>query len=140
MSPDDLPMPPLPTTSHLFARRIFIGNGAPGDCEDSRGRCRAEGGRRKANDAGQLKGLAAQVRGPDIVAQRQEADHPARRRRLHHQPAEKGVRPAGMASAIEALMLVSRSGSTMLVQIAVMKALNRHVELLFDPERKVTHH
>jgi hypothetical protein len=45
-----------------------------------------------------------------------------------------------MASAIEALMLASRSGSTMLVQIAVMKALNRHVERLFDPERKVTHH
>ena len=45
-----------------------------------------------------------------------------------------------MASAIEALMLVSRSGSTMLVQIAVMKPLNRHVERLFDPERKVTHH
>ena len=28
---------------------------------------------------------------------------------------------------------------TMLAQIAVMKALNRHVERLFDPERKVTH-
>jgi hypothetical protein len=37
-------------------------------------------------------------------------------------------------------MLVSRSGPTMLAQIAVMKALNRHVERLFDPERKVTHH
>ena len=31
--------------------------------------------------------------------------------------------------AIEALMLVSRGGSTMLARIAVMKALNRHVEL-----------
>ena len=31
--------------------------------------------------------------------------------------------------AIEALMLVSRGGSTTLARIAVMKALNRHVEL-----------
>jgi hypothetical protein len=31
--------------------------------------------------------------------------------------------------AIEALMLVSRGGSTILARIAVMKALNRHVEL-----------
>ena len=31
--------------------------------------------------------------------------------------------------AIEALMLVPRGGSTMLARIAVMKALNRHVEL-----------
>jgi len=93
---------------------------------------------RKANDAGELKGLAAQVRGPDIVTQRQEADHPARRRRLHHQPAEKGGRPAGMASAIEALMLVSRSGSTMLAQIAVMKALNRHVERVLHPSAKLS--
>jgi hypothetical protein len=31
-------------------------------------------------------------------------------------------------AAIEALMLVSRSGPTMLARIGVMKALNRHVE------------
>ena len=31
--------------------------------------------------------------------------------------------------AIEALMLVSRGGPAMLARIAVMKALNRHVEL-----------
>ena len=37
-------------------------------------------------------------------------------------------------------MLVSRSGPTMMARIVVMKALNRHVERLFDPERKVTHH
>ena len=34
-------------------------------------------------------------------------------------------------------MLVSRSGPTMLAQIAVMKALNRHVEQLFDPSAKL---
>ena len=40
-------------------------------------------------------------------------------------------------TAIEVLMLVSRSGPTMMARIGVMKALNRHVERLFDPERKV---
>ena len=41
--------------------------------------------------------------------------------------------------AIEALMLVSRGGPTMLARIAVMKALNRHVERVFNPDRKDTH-
>ena len=41
--------------------------------------------------------------------------------------------------AIEALMLVSRGGPTMLARIAVMKALNRHVERVFNPGRKDTH-
>ena len=41
--------------------------------------------------------------------------------------------------AMEALLLVSRSGPTMLARIAVMKALNRHAERVFNPERKDTH-
>ena len=41
--------------------------------------------------------------------------------------------------AIEALLLVSRGGPTMLARIAVMKALNRHVERVFNPDRKDTH-
>ena len=41
-------------------------------------------------------------------------------------------------TAIEALMLCSR-GDTMLARIGVMKALNRHVERVFNPERKETH-
>ena len=41
--------------------------------------------------------------------------------------------------AIEALMLVSRGGPTMLARIAVMKALNRHVERVLNPDRKDTH-
>lgn len=41
--------------------------------------------------------------------------------------------------AIEALMLVSRSGPTMLARIAFMKALNRNVVLAFNPDAK-THH
>jgi hypothetical protein len=38
-------------------------------------------------------------------------------------------------TAIEVLMLVSRSGPTMLARFGVMK-LNRHVERVFDPDRK----
>jgi hypothetical protein len=36
-------------------------------------------------------------------------------------------------------MLVSRSGPTMLARIGVMKALNRRVERVFNPDRKDTH-
>jgi hypothetical protein len=42
-------------------------------------------------------------------------------------------------TAIEALMLCSRGGDPMLARIGVMKALNRHVERVFNPERKETH-
>jgi hypothetical protein len=42
-------------------------------------------------------------------------------------------------TAIEVLMLVSRGGSTMLARIGVMKALNRHVERVFNPDRKDSH-
>jgi hypothetical protein len=33
----------------------------------------------------------------------------------------------------------SRGGDAMLARIGVMKALNRHVERVFDPDRKETH-
>ena len=36
-------------------------------------------------------------------------------------------------------MLVWHSGATMLARIAVTKALNRHVERVFNPERRDTH-
>jgi hypothetical protein len=42
-------------------------------------------------------------------------------------------------AAIEALMLVSRGAPTMFAQIGVMLALNRHVQRVFNPERKDTH-
>jgi hypothetical protein len=42
-------------------------------------------------------------------------------------------------TAIEVLMLVARSGPTMMARIGVMKALNRHVERVFNPERKKCH-
>ena len=41
--------------------------------------------------------------------------------------------------AMEALLLVSRGGPTMMARIGVMKALNRHVERVFNPDRKDTH-
>jgi hypothetical protein len=42
-------------------------------------------------------------------------------------------------TAIEALMLCSRGGDTMLARIGVMKALNRHVERAFNPDAKEHH-
>jgi hypothetical protein len=42
-------------------------------------------------------------------------------------------------TAIKALMLVARGGPTMLARIAVMKALNRHVVRVFNPDR-TDHH
>ena len=42
-------------------------------------------------------------------------------------------------TAIEALMLCSRGGQTMLARIGVMKALNRDVERVFNADRKETH-
>ena len=38
-------------------------------------------------------------------------------------------------TAIEVLLLCSRSGPTMLARIGVMKALTRHVERVFNPDR-----
>jgi hypothetical protein len=42
-------------------------------------------------------------------------------------------------TAIGALLLCSRGGDPMLARIGVMKALNRHVERVFNPDRKDTH-
>ena len=43
-------------------------------------------------------------------------------------------------AAMEALILVAeRGGPTMLARIGVMRALNRYVERVFNPDRK-THH
>jgi hypothetical protein len=42
-------------------------------------------------------------------------------------------------TAIEVLMLVSQGGPTMMARIGVMRALNRHVEQVFNVERK-SHH
>jgi hypothetical protein len=43
-------------------------------------------------------------------------------------------------AAMEALLLVAeRNGPTMFARIGVMRALNRHVERVFDSSRKETH-
>ena len=42
-------------------------------------------------------------------------------------------------TAIEVLLLVSRGGPTMMARMGVMKALNRHVEREFNPDRKDQH-
>jgi hypothetical protein len=43
-------------------------------------------------------------------------------------------------AATEALILVAtRGGPTMLARIGVMRALNQHVEKIFNPDRKDTH-
>ena len=41
--------------------------------------------------------------------------------------------------AMEALLLVSRGGPTMMARIGIMKALNRHVERVFNSDREDTH-
>jgi hypothetical protein len=43
-------------------------------------------------------------------------------------------------NAVEALLLVvEQNGPTMLARIGVMRALNRHVERVFNPDRKDPH-
>jgi hypothetical protein len=42
-------------------------------------------------------------------------------------------------TAIEVLMLVSRSGPTMMARIGVRKALNRYVVRVFNPDAKEHH-
>ena len=45
-----------------------------------------------------------------------------------------------MQAAMQALLLVAeRDGPTMFARIGVMRALNRHVERVFDPARKDHH-
>ncbi len=42
-------------------------------------------------------------------------------------------------TAIEVLMLCSRGGPTMMARMGFMKALNRHVERVFNPDAKEHH-
>ncbi len=54
---------------------------------------------------------------------------------------KKEADTAEWQAAIEALMLVATSGGgpTMLARIGIMRALNRHVERVFNPSRKEKH-
>jgi hypothetical protein len=42
-------------------------------------------------------------------------------------------------TAIEILLVVKQNGPTMLARMGFMKALNRRVERVFNPDRKQTH-
>jgi hypothetical protein len=53
---------------------------------------------------------------------------------------KKEAETAEWQAAIESLMLVAElGGPTMFARIGVMRALNRHVERVFDPSRKDKH-
>ena len=57
-----------------------------------------------------------------------------------HQASENRAQGTRMASVMEALILVATlGGPTMFARIGVMRALNRHVERVFNPSRKETH-
>jgi hypothetical protein len=50
------------------------------------------------------------------------------------------MRPKEWQAAMEALILVATSGGpTMFARIGIMRALNRHVERVFSPDRKDHH-
>ena len=70
--------------------------------------------------------------GRKLVAFRDAADY------VMKLPKEESELPEWQ-TAIEVLMLCSRGGDAMLARIGVMKALNRHVERVFNPEHKETH-
>ena len=74
------------------------------------------------------------------IAGRETADHLARRGALHHQAAEGRHDAEEWQAAMEALLLVAEhDGPTMFARIGVMRALNRHVENVFNPSRKDKH-
>jgi hypothetical protein len=53
---------------------------------------------------------------------------------------KKEADTAEWQAAIESLMLVAEfGGPTMFARIGIMRALNRHVERVFDPSRKDHH-
>jgi hypothetical protein len=59
---------------------------------------------------------------------------------LHHKASEGGARSVELLAAAEALLLVAeRGGPTMLARIGVMRALNHHVERVFEPLGKKHH-
>ena len=65
---------------------------------------------------------------------------PARLRRLHYQASQGRPCNTEWQAAMQAPMLVAEhNGPTMFARIGVMKALNRHVERVFNPDRKDHH-
>ena len=87
----------------------------------------ARGWQRKFDEPIPLRG------GRELVSLRDAATH------ITALPKTEAALPEWQA-AIEALMLVvEQNGPSMFARIGVMRALNRHVERVFDPSRKDHH-
>ena len=72
-------------------------------------------------------------RGRQIVTLEDAGKHITKLPRAEHEAAE-------WQAAMEALILVATlGGPTMFARIGVMRALNRHVERVFNPDRKDPH-
>jgi hypothetical protein len=71
--------------------------------------------------------------GRQLLTLRDAADHIMKLSNAEHSAPE-------WQAAMEALILVAETGGpTILARIGVMRALNRHVERVFNPDRKETH-
>ena len=71
--------------------------------------------------------------GRQLLTLRDAANHIMKLSKAEHSAPE-------WQAAMEALILVAETGGpTMLARIGVMRALNRHVERVFDSERKGSH-
>jgi hypothetical protein len=75
-------------------------------------------------DVGTFIRLEPQVRGSDRAGGRTRAHHVKGRRRLHHRSKKESDLPEWQ-TAIKVLMLVSRSGPTMMARIGIMRALDK---------------
>jgi hypothetical protein len=76
----------------------------------------------------------------DRVAGPKTFGHAPRGGTLDHKTAERRTDTEEFRAAMQALLLVAEhDGPTMFAQIGVMRALNRHVERVFDPSRKDKH-
>jgi hypothetical protein len=87
---------------------------------------------------GGIRVLGSEVFRTNPVTQGQAADHATRRRALHHKLPKAEHDAKEWQAAMEALLLVAElNGPTMFPQIGIMRALNRHVERVFDSSRKI---
>jgi hypothetical protein len=84
--------------------------------------------------------LATAVRRPDRAAPRPGTRYPERRRRLHHEAAKAEQALPEWQAATEALIMAAENrGPLMHARVSMLRALNRHVERVFNPDRKDTH-
>ena len=84
--------------------------------------------------------MAAAFRRTDCVAAWPPARRARGRRPVHHKTPKAEHEAEEWQAAMEALILVATlGGATMFARIGVMKALNRHIERVFNPARKDHH-